>query len=261
MERRGTVQYCSGVYDDCCQEFVPRGIKQYRKQVPSQQKEEDASLRGVSNSNIQRVVGWSIRSMDDRRSKELTRGINRNKAEFQLKMLRKMSLSQDEVTPEYESKYYSLEDRIFNKGGLTLVHAALFPWGIAMLSGIRKNLNHKTISKLKGGALQLAWYSLKMDEELVNEFKTGFKSLDANISDTQLEELHEDLLKKVFHAEANFEVSEFMKKKLKSANDADGSQVQFRSRLKRESEQKRQRDMPDEAKTKRKSKRQKTKSN
>ena len=211
-------------------------IKQYFIRAPSQSTGEGVSLRVPNNSNVQRLVGWAIRTLKDRLSKQLTRSGSHTKVHVKLKMLQKMSLTKAEATSDYESKYYTLEDRIFDKGGLTLVHAALFPWGIAMLSEIRKNLNHETISKHKGSALQHAWRSLTEGKELLDKFKSGVKSLDGDVSDTHLEELHEDLLRKVFNAEADFEVREFARKKLESAKGKDASQIAFRIELKGKAE-------------------------
>ena len=185
--------------------------------------------------------GWAIRSMHDRLSKELTRKDNHTKAQIQLDILNKMSMSKAKATLEYESQYYTLEDRIFDKGGLTLVHAQLFQWGRAMLSEIRKKVNHHEISKLKECVLKDAWQSLKSNKDLLKTFVTEIKKIDSDIADAALEELHEGLLLKVFHAQANFELSEFQRKKLETASGNNGSQVNFRTGLKCSSEKKRQR--------------------
>ena len=216
-------------------------IKLCYKEAASEHAGEDVSLREPSNSNVQRQVGWAIRSMHDRLSKELTRKDNHTKAQIQLNILDKMSMSKAKATPEYEEQYYTLEDRIFDKGGLTLVHAELFPWGRAMLLEIRQKVNHHEISKLKGRVLEDAWQSLKSNKDLVNTFVTEIKKIDSDISDAALEELHEGLLLKVFHAQANFELSEFSRKKLETASGNNGSQVNFRTGLKCSSEKKRQR--------------------
>ena len=110
-----------------------------------------------------------------------------------------------------------------------------------MLLEIRQKVNHHEISKLKGRVLEVAWQSLKSNKDLLNMFVTDIKKLDIDIFDAELEELHEGLLLKVFHAQANFELSEFSRKKLETASGNNGSQVNFRTGLKCSSEKKRQR--------------------
>ena len=235
-------------------------IKQYAKETLSQHTGPGQPLRVPNNSNVQRLVGWAIHSMEDKLSKEMTRSSSNTKVNSQLEILQKMRLKKAEVDADYESKYYTLEDRILDKGGLTLVHGDMFPWGLTILQAIRRNVNHETISKLQCQVLKHAWHSLNSNEDLLGLFKEGVGTLGVDISDAVLEELHESLLKKVFHAEANFEVTKFARNKLESASGKDGSQVNFRTQLKCSSETKRQRDASDETKRNTR-KRQKTHSN
>jgi hypothetical protein len=124
------------------------------------------------------------------------------------------------------------QNRLLNKGGLTLVAKEMFEWTSTLVVRIGKRFNKSSLERDGQNAIHNSLRIMKKDPHLKKLFELGMKSLHGNADDKIVAELHDELMLKVFHAEIANDVKDYRDAKSKKMSTNNPSNVSFRTALK-----------------------------
>jgi hypothetical protein len=139
------------------------------------------------------------------------------------------------------SECYNLSEQIINKGGLTLVSKPMFEWAKTLLIRYHQRFNKDVFGRDGKYSMKNAWTIMQKDRFLKKLFCESVDSLEidsfeVNLNLETVQKLHDELLYKIFHSQANQDVIEWKKENEKKMSKKDKSKVAFREGLKHEAE-------------------------
>jgi hypothetical protein len=197
------------------------------------------------HSEVQRFVGFAIQGClkkwrDRTRGSAMKADADGEEIERSMTivvMLESMRILRDNAVldEEYVSKYYTKRDEIINEGGWCLVSKTMFPWAILLMKAIRKYFDRSQLEGEGKVAVQRALKLVKKERAVSQSFRACVKNLEVDksnivsLSDSDLEELHDKLLKKAFHARIEVVFKDFKEHALN--NQTGATKIDLRTKL------------------------------
>jgi hypothetical protein len=217
--------------------FFWQRAKIYQSQLPKPVVDE--------HSEVQRFVGFAIQGCL-KKWRERTRGSARKadadgeeieRSRMIVAMLERMRILRDEaiLDEDYVSNYYTKREEIMNEGGRSLVSKTMFPWAILLMKAIRKNFDRSQLEGEGKVAVQRALKLVGKERIVAQTFKACVKKLEGDVteggalSESDLEQLHDKLLKKSFHSRIEVVFKDFKEDALN--NQAGATKVDLRVKL------------------------------
>lgn len=157
----------------------------------------------AQSTDVNRFVGWALFSMRTKTRKgKWAQKIDEEEADDVLELLEDMSTRESEIVDnqEYLDKYYSLMDRIYNEGGLTLVSPKYAALGHKVLIAITEHVDFDEIKSKRDQYVKDARERVAkiVDDTLLPAFLDLSKdlALESNLSRT----IFKKIVKKAFNA-------------------------------------------------------------
>jgi hypothetical protein len=133
---------------------------------------------------------------------------------------------------DYVKNFYDQSTALLNHGGMTLVHKKMFDWAQQLMAKVREHFSTQTLRTIGPRAIQRAFGAVIESEELLSAFTASVKTLpefSANIRDDTIKLLHNELLRKVFHARVEVDVKTYKEEVTgKTGKNKNTSKVNFR---------------------------------
>jgi hypothetical protein len=192
-------------------------------------------------SEVQRFVGWAIRSVLLKRTSKSKDGCKESTIIKNILVKTRVFSSDIEDCVDYVSECYNFSEQILNKGGLTLVSKPMFEWAKTLLIRYHQRFNKDVFGRDGKHSMKNAWAIMQKDRFLKKLFRDGINLLDitsfsVNEYPEIVQKLHDELLYKIFHSQANQDVIEWKKENEKKMSKKDKSKVAFREGLKHDAE-------------------------
>jgi hypothetical protein len=147
---------------------------------------------------------------------------------------------------DYVDRFYLSTEQILNQGGLSLVAAHVFPWGMYVMKIIRENLDDSSLQHYGNQAIKRAIKLVddQSDKKAFGLFTNALEGLlDSPAKDVDPEilvKLHAQLVLMTFHSRINTVINKCKQRVMGKVTAQTGvTQLDFRASLKASEEKKR----------------------
>jgi hypothetical protein len=176
--RHGMSVLCQTLSRFLNKEWLKEALTEIRVDLCPAQATEENELFDFSKE-VNRFVGWAVRSMINKKKKQFRHWKKRDPKEFdeemimqEIGLLKTMGVFEHQILDDldYIAKYYCPFDRLYNDGFLAMVHPLYADCGLRLLSVIAISVTDDEILKHGNMTAKRAEAAVKNDKDLIATF-------------------------------------------------------------------------------------------
>jgi hypothetical protein len=211
------VDYLSRLFLEKYHAVIDEWLEQMKPPCNASGTEASTISLDVQKKEVQLYFGWAMSRVI--KHYEQTGETSRSELLF----VDSMSMDHnDAITdPDYLQKSYPPIVELLNRGGLTLVAAPYFDFGMALLEKIRESFSLKTIETEGTECIKVAYEALDSDEDLCSKFVECNNEYRQDVGDDFIKDVYQTLMTKTFHARAGVVTDLF--KQMSTSRYAEGA--------------------------------------